>query len=233
VLGGRFALLTSQSSECILLPATLPEMMNSPEDRYLPRYIADFARGLRWFCAFVSALAEPTFIAVTSVHQELLPTPLAFAIARSRSGAPFPILVEVFVMASIIEILRESALRLPSSLSQSIAIVGALVIGQSVVQAGLISTPVIVIVSITALCSFAVPQYEMAMVFRILRFPGMFIAAVLGLYGVAIYFLFILLHLCQLRSFGVAYLAPLAPWQPAQLRRVIRVRKAANKPSTT
>jgi len=223
VLDGRFVLFAGDAAQVLLLPATLIEMMNSPEDLYLPRYIGDMARALRWGSAFVALLGEAIYIAITTLHQELLPTPLAFAVARSRAGVPLPVFAEVLVMALIIEVLREAAIRLPNSLSQTISIVGALVIGQAVVQAGLISAPVIVLVAVVALASFVIPQYEIAIIVRLLRFPAMLAAVILGLYGIALYGLVLLLHLCRLRSFGVSYLSPVAPMHTGQMQRILRV----------
>ena len=223
VLDGRFALFADDAAQVLLLPATLIEMMNTPEDRYLPRYMGDMARLLRWVSAIVALLAEAAYIAVTSVHQELLPTPLAFAVARSRAGVPLPVFAEVLVMALIIEVLREAAIRLPNSLSQTISIVGALVIGQAVVQAGLISAPVIVLVAVVALASFVIPQYENAIIVRLLRFPAMVAAVFLGLYGVVLYALVLLLHTCKLRSFGISYLSPATPMHTNQMQRMLRV----------
>ena len=231
---GRVVLLVGNASETMLLPATLIEMLNSPEDRYLPRYIGDFARFLRLGSFLVALAGEAAYIAVTSVHQELLPTPLAFAVARSRSGVPLPVFAEVLVMALIIEVLREAAIRLPRSLSQTISIVGALVIGQAVVQAGLISAPVIVLVAVVALASFTIPQYEMAVIVRLLRFPAMVAGVTLGLFGVVMYVFFILIHLAKLRSFGVSYLSPVAPFHIRQVQRLMRIPfKWYRKPQTS
>ncbi len=223
VLDGRFVLFAGDAAQVLVLPATLVEMMNSPEDRYLPRYIGDTTRLLRWVSALISLLAEAIYIAATEVHQELLPTPLAFAVARSRSGVPLPSFAEVLVMALVIEVLREAAIRLPNALSQTISIVGALVIGQAVVQAGLISAPVIVLVAVVALASFVLPQYEIAVIIRLLRFPAMFAAAVLGFYGVTLYAFFVLVHTCRLRSFGISYLSPISPLHTRQMSRMLRV----------
>ncbi|MDA8346646.1 MAG: spore germination protein [Thermaerobacter sp.] len=222
ILRGRYAIFLTGSQQALLAPATFADMMTSAEDRYLPRFLADTSRLLRWVSIITALLLESTYIAITQVHQELLPTPLAFAVARSRTGVPLPVFAEVVLMAVIIEVLREAAIRLPSSLSQTISIVGALVIGQAVVQASLISAPVIVLVAIVALASFTAPQYENALIIRFLRFPAMVAAASLGLFGVASYGLLLLLHMAKLRSFGVAYLSPIAPWHTGRLPRLIR-----------
>ena len=222
LLGGRHVLLANGSADALVLPCTWPELMSSPEDRYLPRFIADSNRVLRHLGAFLALTLESAFIAVTTVNQELLPTPLAYAIARSRVGVPLPPVAEVLLMALVVEILREATVRLPSVLSQTIAIVGALVLGQAVVQANLISAPVIVLVALVALASFVVPQYEGAVIVRVLRFPAMLCAAVLGLYGLTLFFVAVLLHMSGLRSFGVPYLAPVAPHRGAPPWNVIR-----------
>lgn len=222
LLNGRHVVLAAGSAQALVLPATWPELMSSPEDRYLPRYMADANRVIRYASAFVALTLESAFIAVTTVNQELLPTPLAYAIARSRVGVPLPPVAEVVLMAIVIEILREAAVRLPAVLSQTIAIVGALVIGQAVVQASLISAPVIVLVALVALASFVVPQYEAAVIIRFLRFPAMLCAAVLGIYGLTLFFMAILLHMAGLRSFGRPYLAPVASREAAPFWTLVR-----------
>ena len=223
VLRGGYVVMTTGSSEALLLPTTFIEMMSSPEDSYLPRHMANFDRMIRYGAAFTALLMEALYIALVSVNQDLLPTPLAFAIARSRSGVPLPVVAEVILMALVIEVLKEAAIRLPKILSQTIAIVGALVIGQAVVTASLISAPVIVIVAFVALASFALPQYELAVAIRMLRFPAMIIAAILGLFGLSLYLLLVLAHLAGLRSFGTPYLGPLSPRREGPLPVLVRL----------
>ncbi len=230
LIRGRYGLFLTGAEQALIAPATFIEMMNPTEDRYLPRFLANTSRVIRWGSLFIALLLESVYIAVTQVHQELLPTPLAFAIARSRIGVPLPVFAEVIVMALIIEVLREAAIRLPGYLSQTISIVGALVIGQAVVQASLISAPVIVLVAVVALASFTVPQYELALTVRFLRFPAMFGAAMLGLFGVTTYVLLLLIHMTKLRSFGVAFLSPLAPFHMSKLPRLFRWPMRAGKP---
>lgn len=232
LLDGRYAVFTTGSAQALLLPTTFFDMMSSPEDMYLPRWMGNTNRLVRYSAAFTALVAEPLYVAVTSLHQELLPTPLAFAIARSRAGVPLPVFAEVILMALVIEVLREAAVRLPDLLSQTISIVGALVIGQAVVQASLISGPVIVVVAFTALSSFVVPQYELAISIRLLRFPAMVAAGTLGLFGLSLYLLTVLIHLARLESFGTPYLAPVAPFRRGQLEKVVRVPQPNAQPST-
>lgn len=223
LLAGGVAVFTTGSVEALIVPTSFLQMMASPEDRYLPRYLADADRLIRHIAAFLALTIEPTYIALASVNQDLLPTPLAFAIARARTGVPMPVGAEVVLMAIIVEVLREAAIRLPQILSQTISIVGALVIGQAIVQASLVSAPVTVLAAFSALASFTVPQYEIALAIRFLRFPGMLAAAVFGLFGVTVYYLIVMLHMAGLQSFGRPYLTPLAPRRQASLGLLVRV----------
>lgn len=115
-------------------------------------------------------------------------------------------------MEMLMELVREAGLRMPGPLGQSVTIVGTLVIGEAAVSAGIVSSPVVVIIALTTLASFAIPGYHTALAIRLLRFPMMGVAAVLGLVGITWYLMFILIHLVNIRSFGVPYMNPIAPW---------------------
>lgn len=211
LLRGRIVVIVDGAPTALIFPTTLHDLMSSPEDNYLPPLVAAFVRVLRYGGGFVALISESLFIGLVSVNQDLLPTPLAFAIARSRASVPLPAFLEVIIMAVVVEVLREAAVRLPSSLSQTIAIVGALVLGQAVVQAQLISAPVIVVVSLTALASFLVPSYELAVSLRLLRFPAMLFAALFGVTGLDWYLVVILAHAARIRSAGVPFFLPAPP----------------------
>lgn len=211
IMSGRFGIMSDGTETGLLVPTRYADLMVSPEDYYLSPYMASFARIMRYVGAVVAVTLPSFYIALVTVHPELIPTPLALAIARSRTGVPFPTFVEVLLMELTIELIREAGLRLPSSLSTAVTIVGALVLGQAVVAAGIISAPVVIVVSVTALSSFVMPQYETAYTIRLLRFPVMVLAAVTGLLGLIWYLAMLLAHMCQLRSIGVPYLAPFVP----------------------
>lgn len=151
------------------------------------------------------------FIAVTTFHQEMIPTSLTLSLAAAREVVPFPAIVEALIMEITFEALREAGIRLPRPVGQTISIVGALVIGQAAVQAGIISATIIIVVSITGISSFLIPNPGMSQAISIIRFPLMLLAATFGLYGLGIGLLAVLVHLVNLRSFGVPYMTPLAP----------------------
>jgi spore germination protein KA len=181
------------------------------EDYYMHFIFATQLRWLRFLFGFI-ALAFPSFyVAVTTYHQEMIPTGLALTLAASREIIPFPTLVETFMMEITFDALREAGIRLPKPVGQTISIVGALVIGQAAVQAGIISAPIVMIVSLTGIASFLIPLPTMSQAISLLRFPMLIAAGMFGLYGIGMFLIVLIVHLANLRSFGVPYLAPLAP----------------------
>ena len=128
--------------------------------------------------------------------------------------------------------MREAGIRLPKQIGQAVSIVGALVIGQAAVQAGIISAPVVIIVSITGIAAFTIPRYSFANGIRLLRFPMLILAGTLGLYGIVLGFLAILLHVVSLRSFGVPYFTPMAPLSIKGLMDVVVRPPKTPKPSS-
>ncbi|MET3288622.1 UNVERIFIED_CONTAM: spore germination protein [Brevibacillus sp. OAP136] len=212
LLEGRVAIMVDGTPFVLLVPVTLNMLLQSPEDYYTRWLPASLMRFLRYFAAFAALFVPAIYISFVSFHQGLIPTKLAIAMASSRLGVPFPSLLEALIMEITIEILREAGLRLPKPVGQTVGLVGGLVIGQAAVQAGIVSPVMVIVVSLTAICSFAIPQYDAGIALRILRFGAMFFAAVFGLYGVIMFFLFIAIHLVKLKSFGVPYTAPIVPY---------------------
>jgi spore germination protein len=208
---GRVAILLDGTSFVLIVPVTFWMFLQSPEDYYTRWIPGILLRYLRYMSAFLSISLPAFYIAFTSFHQGLIPTRLAMSIAATREGVPFPSVLEALFMEVAIEVLREAGLRLPKSVGQTVGIVGGLVIGESAAQAGVVSPIMLIIVAITAISSFAIPQYNLGITLRYLRFLVMLFAAFFGLYGIIIYFLLMVTHLTRLESFGYPYLAPIAP----------------------
>ncbi len=209
LLEGRVAIITDNTPFVLLVPVTLNILFQSSEDYYERWYISSFIRLLRYASGFIALILPAIYIAITSYHPGLIPNDLALYIAGTRKGVPFPAFVEAMIMELTLELLREAGIRLPGPIGQTIGIVGGLVIGQSAVQAGLVSPIMVIVVAITAIASFALSSYSLGIALRILRFVIIIFASVLGLYGIMLGLLTILVHLCALKSFGVPYLAPL------------------------
>ncbi|MEH7335120.1 spore germination protein [Neobacillus drentensis] len=212
LLEGRIAIIVDNSPFALIVPVTFFQMMNSPED-YFGRFImTTFIRFIRYLFLIVALLFPSIYIAVTTFHHELLPTNLIFSVAASREKVPFPAVIEALLMEITFEALREAGLRLPRPIGSTVSIVGALVVGQAAVEAGIVSAPLVIVVATTGIASFMFPSYPLTGAIRLLRFFMIFLAATLGFYGIFLGVFFILVHLVQLRSFGVPYLAPLAPF---------------------
>lgn len=215
LLGGRVAIMTDNTPFALLVPATFPMLLASPEDMYFRWPIATFLRILRYGTALLSLILPSLYVALTSFHLGMLPTNLALSLAATREAVSFPAFLEAFVMEIILEVLREAGLRLPSPIGQTIGIVGAIIVGDAAVQANLVSPIMVVVVAATAIASFAIPTYGFASALRLLRFALLVAAATAGLFGVMMGLLAILAHMSIIKSFGVPYLAPLAPFSPS------------------
>ncbi|WP_407637713.1 spore germination protein [Bacillus ndiopicus] len=233
LMEGRVAILLDGTPFALVAPVTLGMLLQSPEDYYERWLPSSLIRLLRYLAASVTLFAPSLYIAFVSFHQGLIPTKLALSIMRAREGVPFPALIEALIMEVAIEILREAGLRLPKPIGPTMGIVGGLVIGEAAVQAGIVSPVLVIIVALTAISSFVIPQYNAGITLRMLRFIAMFLAALFGLYGVVIFFLFLCSHLVKLKSFGVPYLSPTVPyragdWKDFMVRMPLKMMK--NRP---
>ncbi|SEM70275.1 spore germination protein [Terribacillus saccharophilus] len=208
ILEGRVAILLDGTSYALIVPASFSMMMQSPEDYYERWLPMSLIRMLRYVAAFLSIFLPSFYIAFVSFHQGLIPTDLALAIAGTRVGVPFPTIIEALLMEVSIELLREAGLRLPRPVGQTVGLVGALIIGEAAVQAGLVSPIMVIVVAATAIASFVSPHYAAGIAQRALRFLAMFSAAFLGLYGISLFFLSLCVHAVKLRSFGVPFVTP-------------------------
>ncbi|GMA63237.1 spore germination protein [Alicyclobacillus fastidiosus] len=208
---GYAAIFVGNNPYVLIAPVVLYSMVHTSEDANLRFQAGTFIRCLRWVALFVALLFPALYVAVTNYHPEMLPTDLMLAIAGSREQVPFPVIVEILLMEFAIELIREAGIRIPSVIGPTIGIVGALIIGQAAVQAGIVSPLLVIVVATTALAGFAIPNYELSMAIRITRFLFLLAAAVLGFYGIAILCCVYAVRLSMQKSFGVPILSPIAP----------------------
>ena len=208
ILEGRIVLLSDNSPEALLLPADYNSFIKTTDDYYTRWEIATFTRILRYVASFLALVLPGLYLAVTNFHTQILPSKLLLSFAAARQGVPFPGVVEVLLMELSFELLREAGVRLPGAMGNTIGIVGGLIIGQAAVDANIVSPMVVIIVAFTALCSFAIPSEDFATAFRILKFAFIGLCAAFGFYGFLLGLLLVLIHLSQLESFGIPYLAP-------------------------
>lgn len=212
LLEGRIAIIVEGTPFVLVVPSTLNMFFQAAEDYYQNYQMATFLRMLRFVSFFIALLMPSIYVAIIGYHQEMIPTQLLLKLAAQREGVPFPAYLEAFIMEFVFEILREAVLRMPSTAGSAISIVGGLVIGQSVVEAGIVSSAVVIVVAFTAIASFVAPVYSLGLAARLLRFLLLIAASTLGFYGIALVMLLIVLHLSNLRSFGVPYLKPFSPF---------------------
>lgn len=215
---GRIAVLMEGNPTALILPVSFFSFFQSMDDYNIHFLLGSFLRGIRLIALLISILFPSLYISLVAFHFEIIPQSLIVSVKSSLQNIPYPPLVEALIMEFTIELIREAGLRLPAPIGQTIGIVGGLVIGEAVVNAGLVSNMMIIVVAITAISSFVIPTPEMSQVIRLTRFPLMLAAATFGLIGVVLSFFVMLMHLIKLESFGTPYFTPLAPFNAKGLK---------------
>lgn len=208
---GQVVLVIDGSPHVALLPIVYTNYFQAAEDYYLRGPFGSFSRFIRGMSIFFAIWLPSIYVAATTFHPEMIPTPLMLTVAASRENVPFPVFFEVIMMELALELIREAGIRIPSTIGPTIGIVGALILGQAAVAAGIVSPILIIVVAMTALAAFVVPDYSSQFAVRLLRFPMTVLAAMLGFVGTAAGTFVIATHLASLKSFGVPFLSPWAP----------------------
>ncbi|WRS27791.1 spore germination protein [Oscillospiraceae bacterium MB08-C2-2] len=216
ILEGRVAVVVDGAPFVMTMPMLFIENFQSAEDYIARSYYATIMRLLRMVAFFICLFAPAIYVALSAYHQELIPTTFLFSMAAASESTPFPVAVEMGVMMTIFGILREAGIRLPRPIGQTISIVGALVMGEAAVQAGIVGAPVVIVVAMTAVSSFAVPFISDAL--TILSWFLLLMSTIMGSFGITVGVFIIIVHLTSLRSFGAPYLAPFAPIQMAGMK---------------
>ena len=211
LLKGRVIVIVNGTPYGIIMPAVLADFLTSSEDSNLKVNFGNFLRSLRILASFITLLLPGLYVAITSFHQEILPTSLLYSILASRASVPFPIIVEILIMEISFELIREAGLRVPSPIGPTIGIVGALVLGQAAVSAGIVSPILIIIVAITGIASFAIPDFSFGFHLRYFRFLFILLGFMAGFLGIGIGLFVYISILCSLQSFGVSFTSPFAP----------------------
>ncbi|MTV50803.1 spore germination protein [Heliobacillus mobilis] len=211
LMEGAVAVLLNGSPLALIAPVTLWSQVHSPEDIYYRWPISTFARLLRVIGVLTTIFLPAVYTAMVVFHPEMLPTDLMLAIASAREHVPFPTAFSLLFLEIAFDFIREAALRVPKMIGPTIGIVGAIIIGQAVVEAGIVSPVAIIVAAITGLAGFSIPQYSLVNSFRIARLFLLFLANFLGFYGVLIGLVVLVHHLAGLKSLGVPFLSPFSP----------------------
>lgn len=211
ILQGRVALVMDGSPNVLILPVTFNTFFQSVDDYGSRWIVATFIRILRYLAVGITLFLPAIYIAAISYHYELIPLQLLISIAETRDKVPYPPILEAILMELVLEMLREAGIRLPAPIGQTVGIVGGIVIGQAAVEAGLVSNIMVIVVAMTAISSFIIPNQDMASGVRLFRFPIMIAAFLFGLLGIMIGLMIIVAHLISLKSLGNPYFAPITP----------------------
>lgn len=208
LLEGRVIIIVNGSPYVLVAPGVFVDFIASPEDLNLKYQFSNMQKLIRLLAIFLSLLLPGMYIAITNYHQELIPTELLFTIAAARESVPFPTFVEIILMEISFELIREAGLRVPTPLGSTIGIVGALILGEAAVSASLVSPVLIIIIAITGICSFSIPDFSLNFTFRIYRFIYIILGYVAGFLGISVVLFIQLVIMCKLKSFGSPYINP-------------------------
>lgn len=224
VLEGRVVLLVDNSPMAVLLPANYNSFFVTTDDYYNRWEIASMERIIRYIASYIAMFLPGLYLSIIGYHSQVVPTTLILTFASARIGVPFSPFVEVFIMEIAFELLREAGIRIPGGLGNSIGIVGGLIVGQAAVDAGLVSPIVVIVVALTALASFCIPNEEFGSAYRLIKFAMLFVAAFLGIYGIILGTIVLVMHLCTLKSMDYPFLMLSSDKKSENI-----IRKASNK----
>ncbi|MBQ8681706.1 MAG: spore germination protein [Bacilli bacterium] len=211
LLKGKIAILVDCSQFALILPVVMNDLFISTEDNFNKSINITFTRIVRYLAFFITMFTPALYLAMTTYNQEMLPTELLVSFASQRSSVPFPAFFEALLMAFSFEILRECDLRTPTFTTSALSTVGALILGEAAVSAGIVSPIMIIVIAITALSALLFTEPEMINGIRWYRILFMIGASFMGIIGVVITFIYLIIKLCSLQSFGVPYISPFAP----------------------
>ena len=208
LLEGRVAIIVNDTPYVLVAPGVLSDFMSSPEDANYKFQFSNMLKFIRLIAVFFALFLPGIYVAVTSYHHELLPTELLFTIEAARETVPFPVIFEILLMEISFELIREAGVRVPSPIGPTIGIVGGLILGEAAVSANLVSPILIIVVAITAICSFSIPDFSLNFTIRISRFIYILLGYMAGFLGIAVGMFIQIVLLCRLKSFGCPYITP-------------------------
>ncbi|WP_421381406.1 spore germination protein [Bacillus salacetis] len=219
---GHVVLLMDSSPSSLILPVTFWSFFHTSEDYYARWPYGNFTRFLRLLAIFITIMTPAIYIAVTNYHIEMLPTDLVLAISATREEVPFPAIFEVLMLLFAFELIREGGVRVPSPIGPTIGIVGALILGQAAVEANIISPILVIVIAITGLASFAIPNLSFSYMIRLSTYIFLLFGSLWGFLGLGICITMCIGYLSTLTSFDVPFLSPMAPHYPSSKDLVVR-----------
>lgn len=208
LLEGRVAIIVDNTPFVIIVPTVLASFYQSAEDYYQRWGIMSFIRIIRYIAGALAVCLPGIYIAIAVYHPSMIPMELIIKMSDARKTVPIPAVLEIILMELAFETLREAGIRLPQAIGSTLGIVGGIIIGQAAVEAGLVSPIVVIVISLTAICSFAIPNIALVAGYRITKYFIILMSSLLGIFGFWVGLLVCLIHLVTLKSFGIPYLYP-------------------------
>ena len=220
LLDGKIIISVDTSCNVLILPAFFGDFINPTIDIYNKNITNNFIKILRLICFFLTIIAPAYYIATINYNQETLPSSLLLNYSKQRALVPFPSIIEAIIMLFICEILRESDMRFPSSYGSAISILGALILGEAAVSAGIVSPIMIIVISFTFITSLIFIDLEMINAIRIFRIIFLTLASIYGLYGILLSIIILFIHLCNLKTCNKPYFYPIAPFNKTYFKKI-------------
>lgn len=217
---GKIAIFADNSPTALIAPITFFSFFQSPDDFNGRVLVGSFYRLLRLLSLFTAIFLPAFYIGVVSFHAEILPVQISKKVKLAINEIPYRPVIEALILELFIELIRESSIRLPKPIGSTIGIVGGLVVGDAIVNAGIVSNLMVIVVAMTAISSFVIPSVEMNMTIRLLRFPFMLAAATFGFFGMAIGMLVFFILLLNQTSLKQPYFSPVIPFDPSRFKEI-------------
>lgn len=221
LLEGRVAVLIDGLPLALMLPGTLPEMLRTPEDKAQHYAVSSFLTALRYLAMLIALLVPALYVAMAMYHQEMIPLELLLSIVSSKQEVPFTTGVEILGLLIAFELLQEAGFRLPNPVGETVSIIGALIVGQSAVEAKVVSPIAVIVVAAAGLAGYTTPNQDLSAALRLCRFFLVLCALLAGMFGIMAGLILIVCHLCGIDSMGVSYLSPITDVGPAGFFRAV------------
>nr|WP_246628098.1 spore germination protein [Paenibacillus oenotherae] len=223
LLNGRFVIIIDGSPMVLIGPATFALQIKSPEDLQFQFQYVSFARLIRLICLLLTVILPGLWVSLVAFNQDQLPFRLMATITVARLGLPFPAQLELFIMLILLEIFREAGSRLPTSIGQTLTVVGGLIIGDAAIRSGLISPSSVVVGALTSVSASTLVNQNLSVAVSLIRFGLFLSSSFFGIYGLFVGIILLVCYMATLRSFGVPYLIPLSPMKLSSLPSLLQL----------
>ena len=208
---GKICILSENSNNALIVPTFFIDYFYNQEDNYQKSFFVHFVKIIRLFAFFITIFAPSIYLSLITFDQQTLPTSLLINFANQRSGVPFPALIEAFILLFTFELLYEADTLTPTSRGTSLSILGALILGESAVKAGIVSPIMVIVIALTAICSIIFSYQDLQSYIRVYRYSLMILSSIFGLIGIIFGLIFMISNLCSIKSFNKPFLIPFSP----------------------